>query len=239
VSQYLDKFSNDKYQLFDFRTHLKKESIMKLAGYFKEERNEEEIILMGYIMKILGKLMEVTSTEMINFLDEERDIMDGLVKNIGDSSVTQFLISLLSDNFIVKEKKTELKSEELVKSKSLEHSYGKGFDSRSKNKLFRDCSETIFDHQKIEILETLEKGKLLLLKDIIKEEIQDYQSKSNKGKTLLIEIFRDLLKLGRMDVSKTNNVVKVLFETLSKLLDLVCEEVGVKGVNTYMNRMNR
>jgi hypothetical protein len=212
---------------------------MKLAEYFKEERSDEEMVLMGYVAKILGKLIEVSSSEMMHFLDEERDVMDGLIKNVGDNSVAQLLISLMSDNFVIKEKKTELKSEELVKSKNLEMSYGKGFDSRSKNKLFRDCSDTLFEHQKNDILSILEKGKLLLLKDIIKEEIQDYENKKTMGKTLLMDIFRDLLKLGRTDPSKTNNVVRVLFETLSKLLDLVCEDVGVKGVNTYMNRMNR
>ena len=239
VSQYFDKLSNEKYQLIDFRIHLKKESVLKLAEYFKEERSEEEMVLMGYVTRILGKLIEVTSSEMMSFFSEEKEVMDGLIKNIGDNSVAQLLINLLSDNFVVKEKKTELKSEELVKSKNLELSYGKGFDSRSKNKLFRDCSDTLFEHQKNDILLILEKGKLLLLKDIIKEEIQDYETKKQMGKTLLKDIYQDLLELARTDPSKTNNIIRVLFETLNKLIDLVCEDVGIKGVNTYMNRMNR
>lgn len=212
---------------------------MKLAEFFKDERVEEETVLVGYVIKILEKLTEVSSSQMMDFLDEHKEVMDGLIKNIGDNSVVNFLVSIFSDNFVIKEKKTELRMEELAKSKSLEMSYGKGFDSRSKNKLFRDCSETLFDFQKNDILKILEKGDLLLLKDIIKEEIEDYQNKLSTAKVVIVEAFRDMLKLGRMDTTKTTNIVKVVFTSLNKVLDIVCEEVGVKGVNTYMNRMNR
>lgn len=225
--------------MIDFRTKLKKQSVLKVAEYFLEERREEETVLAGYISQILAKLMEVSSSEMMDFLDSHREVLGGLVRNVGHCSVAQFLVSLFSDNFVVKEKKTELRSEELAKSKSLELSYGRGFDSRSKNKLFRDCSEALFDFQKNEILQVLEQENLLLLKDIIKEEIQDYQTKLARGKLLLADGFRDLLQLARLDSAKTANVIRVVFESLNKVLDLVCEEVGVKGVNTYMNRMNR
>lgn len=239
MSQYFEKFGNDKFQLVDYRTSLKRASIEKLLGFFKEERSEDEAVLIGYVAKIAGKLFEVTSSEMLSFLEQHRDLVEGLVKNVGDNSVAKLLVSVMGDNFVVREKKAELRSEELAKSRSLEMSYGKGFDSRSKNKLFRDCSETLFDFQKNEIVDVLEKGNFLLLKDTIKEEIQDYQDKLSKGTQLLKEIFSELLAVGRMEPSKTGNMVKVIFEVLSKLLDIVCEEVGIKGVNTYMNRANR
>lgn len=239
VSQYLERFANEKFQLVDFRTKLRKHSVLSLAEYFREERDEDEAVLVGYISKILAKLMEVSSSEMVDFLDGHSEVLGGLVKNVAHSSVAQFLVALLSDNFVVKEKKTELRSEELVLSRNLEQSYGKGFDSRSKNKLFRDCSETLFDFQKNEIAKILEKGNLLLLKDIIKEEIQEYHAKLGRAKLMLRNTFRNLLRLAHMDTAKTPNVTQVVFDSLNKVLDLVCEEVGVKGVNTYMNRMNR
>ena len=239
MSQYFEKFGNDKYQLIDFRTSLRFPVIQRLLSFFTSERTEEETVLIGYVSRIMTKLMEVSSSEMIDFLSHHRELLDGVMKNIGDNSVAQLLITMMSDNFVVKEKKTELRSEELIKSRSLEMSYGKGFDSRSKNRIFRDCSETIFDCQKKEILEVLEKGSILLLKDIIKEEILDYQGKLERGKQVLVETFKDLIKNARMEPTKTGNIVRVIFETLCKQLDIICDEVGTKGENTYMNRMNR
>jgi hypothetical protein len=239
MSQYFEKFGNEKFQLIDFRTSLRAPVIQKLVSYFKTERTEEETVLIGYVSRVLSKLMEVSSSEMIDFLGKNREMVDGIIRNVGDNSVAQFLITLLSDNFVIKEKKTELRTEELVKSRSLENSYGKGFDTRSKNKIFRDCSETLFDCQKKEILELLEKGNILLLKNIIKEEIQEYEGKLERGKLLLSETFKDLLSTARTEPAKSCNIVRVIFETLCKLLDVICDEAGIKGENTYMNRMNK
>lgn len=239
VSSYLEKFANERFQLVDFRTKLRAKAVLRLAEYLRGERREEEAVLVGYNARILGKLMEVSSSEMVGFLDAHRGVLEGLLGNVGDASVAAFLVALLSDNFVLKEKKTELRSEELAKSKSLEDSYGRGFDSRSKNRLFRDCSETLFESQKKAIAEALDKGELALLKDVLKEEIVDYSTKLARAKVLLADVFRGLLGLARLDATKTANVALVVFDTLNKVLDVVCEEVGVKGVNTYMNRMNR
>lgn len=213
--------------------------MQKLVSYFKTERTEEESVLVGYVARVLSKLMEVSSSEMIDFFSKNRELLKGIIKNVGDNSVAQFLITVLSDNFVVKEKKGELRTEELLKSRNLENSYGKGFDTRSKNKMFRDCSETLFECQKKHIMDLLEKGDILLLKEIIKEEILEYEGKLERGRLVLSETFKDLLVTARTEPVKTGNIVRVLFETLCKLLDVICDEVGIKGENTYMNRMNK
>lgn len=239
ISQYFEKFGNEKFQLIDFRTSLRVPVALHLAAYFKTERTPEQTVLIGYVSRVFGKLLEVASSEVLDFLGNHPEVMQGIIKNVGDHSVVQLLVTLLSDNFVVRERKTETTTEELLKSRSLEMSYGKGFDSRSKNKIFRDCSETIFDCQKQEIAEVLEKGGMLLLKDIVKQEVEEYKGRLERGKALLVETFRELLKNARMEPTKTGNIVRVILEVLCKCLDLICEEVGIKGANTYMNRMNR
>lgn len=224
--------------MIDFRTKLRKSSVKKIFDYFIEEKKEEEAVLVGYVSNVIGKLFEVSSSEIMDYLQVNKDHLQGLLRNVGHYSVANLLVMFLGENFVIQEKKNEGR-EELLTSGNLEASYGKGFDSRSKNKLFRDSSENMFEHQKKEILEKLEEGKLLLIKDIIKEEIQDYQDKMSKSKLMIIETFKELLKFGRMEPEMTSNVMRVVYEVLGKFLDAVCEEVGIKGVNTYMNRMNR
>ena len=239
MSQAFEKYSNDKYQLIDFRTQLKSSSVKKLFEFFIKERTDEESVLVGYVSNIIGKLFEISSSEIMDYLEKNKEQLEGMIKNVEHHSVAKFFVVFLGENFVVKEKKNDIKTEELIKSRNLETSYGKGFDSRSRNKLFRDNAENLFDHQKIEIQDSLKQEKLLLLKDIVIEEIQDFQSKMDRSKSLIITTFKELLKQGRDQPEKTQNVLRVVFEMLGKLLDIVCEEVGVKGVNTYMNRMHR
>lgn len=224
--------------MLDFRTKLRKSSVKKIFNYFLEEKKEEEAVLVGYVSNVIGKLFEVSSSEVMDYLQKNKENLQGLVRNVGHYSVANFLVMLLGENFVIQEKKNE-GTEELLTSGNLEASYGKGFDSRSKNKLFRDSSENLFEHEKKEILEKLEQGKVLLIKDIIKEEMQDFQEKLVKSKLMIIETFKELLKFGRMEPEMSANVLRVLFEVMGKFLDTLCEEVGIKGVNTYMNRMNR
>ena len=230
-----EEYSNKKYILVDFRSSLRHEQVTQLLSYFQKEEYQTDSVLGGYVADVLVKLFEVSSGQMIEYFCAHKKLFDKLIVHIDNFSVTQLLLLVFTDNFIVKEKKKKTENKSEFKNSTLELSYSNLLDSPSKNALFSNCSEHIIEKNITGYKENLQAGNLLLLKDIIPQEIAAASQRSIKGKQLLIETFGKLLELAKLRPDKLENSMNLLSNVYCKFVDLLSQFSDIE----VMERANR
>ena len=235
-----EEFSNKNYLLIDFLSKMKTDNVIKLMGYFEnKEAQGTDPVLCGYVTGVLTKILEVSSGETLQFFGNNWQLLNNLINHLDNFSVSQFLLNLLSDNFVIREKKKSFRDEETIRTSSLEITYSSIYDSRSRNALFRDSSENVFDFQMKNFKENLESGNVLMLKDILHSEMASYITRVTQAKQLLTKVFERVLKVCNEDHKKAENGASLLYSLGCKVLDLLSEHADGEGMKTYMNKVNR
>ena len=95
-------------------------------------------------MGILSKLAEVSSPQMMNFFGSHRNLLMSMLNHQDCFSVAQLTITLMVENFAIKEKKTDILTEESLRVSSMEQSYQNIYGSSSRTSLFREIHDVIF-----------------------------------------------------------------------------------------------
>ena len=172
TSESFEMFSNNKYLLVDFKVSLKNQSIKKLLRYFQHnEDDESRDVLTGYIIGIISKIHEVSNDMIPLFLNKNNECLEHICNNIDNTSVSQFIISLIIDNSWIKETEDSLKRA-FCSSGTFEMTYSHVYTTKSRNELFNDSSEVVFEEKMQNWKENLEKQQMMNIKDVIIDELK-------------------------------------------------------------------
>lgn len=233
----LEYFSNDKYILVDFRTSLKTKSIKKLFQFFNNIEEESGDVLSGYITGVLTKIHEVSGDLLPIFLNKNTELISSISKNIDNSSISQFIVSLIVDNPWIKETDSSIKKA-FCSAGTFEMAYSSVFTCKSRNDLFSESSDSIFDEKMLDWKEKLEKKDLLFIHDVILEELKQLPQNLAAIKNCSLNLFKHIMENFQKNQITSLNAVGIVYQIICKLIDLLIEHSN-HDFPSYMNRFDK
>lgn len=112
--------------------------------FFKTNETETDPVLCGYMVGILSRLVEVCSPQMTSFLASNRSLLMNMLSHLDSFSIAQLAVTLVVESFALKEKKSDVLTEESLRVSSMERSYQNMYASSSRSSLFREIYDVIF-----------------------------------------------------------------------------------------------
>lgn len=234
----MDQFSNDKFVLVDFKTRLKEKSIKKLFQFFELPCDEESRdVLMGYVAGTVLKLHDVSSDFIPLFLNKNPEVITHLSKNIDNTSVSQLLVNLVVDNPFMKETDVSIKKS-FCMSGTFEMAYSTVYTSKSRNELFQESCDSIFEDKMPDWSENLKKEKITLIQNEILDELKNLPQNLQKIKNVTKNIFEKILENFTSNSTNSLNSVAISYQIICKCIDLLLEHSNHE-FPTCMNKYDK
>ena len=233
-----EMFSDNKYLLVDFKVSLNSQSIKKLFRFFQHnEDDESRNVLTGYITGIISKIHEISNDMIPLFLNKNNECLEHICKNIDNTSVSQFIISLVVDNSWIKETEDSLKKA-FCSSGTFEMTYSNVYTTKSRNELFNDSSEIVFEEKMQNWKENLEKQQMLKIQDVIIDELKHLPQNLKDVKKISFKLFQNILDSYHKSSVTSLNSVTMIYQIICKTIDLLIENTN-HDFPTCMNRFDK
>lgn len=232
-----DYFSNEKYLLVDFKTSLRSSSIDKLFKYFSNIQEESEAVLCGYVTGVLTKIHEVSNDLIPVYLHQNSKLGSIMSDNINNTSISQFMITLIIDNPWIKETDSSIKKV-YCSAGTYEMAYSSVYTCKSRNDLFSESAESVFEEKMLNWKEKLEKKEFLLIENVIQQELEQLPSNFAVIKNSSLNLFTNILANLKKNQNCSLNAVGMVYQIICKLIDTLIEHSN-HDFPSYINRFDR
>lgn len=237
ANERFEYFSNEKYMLVDFKTSLKTNSIKKLFEYFSHIEEESEDVLSGYVTGVLTKIHEVSNDFIPIYLHKNREVIDLISNHLDNTSISQLIITLMTDNSWIKETDSSIKKA-FCTAGTFEMAYSSVYTCKSRNDLFSESSESVFEEKMLNWKENLEKKEFLLIQNVILKELKELPQNFADIKNCSLLLFTKILENFKKNQNYSLNAVGMVYQIICKLVDILIEHSN-HDFPSYINRFDK
>jgi hypothetical protein len=146
-------------------------------------------------------------------------------------------VSLIVDNPWIKETDSSLKKA-FCSAGTFEMAYSSVFTCKSRNDLFSESSDSVFEEKMLNWKEKLEKKEFLLIQDVILEELKQLPQNLAAIKNCSLNLFKHIMENFQKNQASSLNAVGVVYQLICKSIDLLIEHSN-HDFPSYMNRFDK